>query len=158
MKRSEFLQSIGLGSVGLLLPTSLLAKSKVKIYDNYVRGLSHYQYKNVKNKLSENDQLDLKRDSDNVHDQFAVEVTCQNQKLGYIAAYENICIANLLDGGVELFSFVSFHDKTKSNYQNIGIEVYVELITPTKQLITELQNKRADEVVDIYRKGYSIKK
>ena len=158
MKRLEFLQNIGLSSAGLLLPKSLLAKSRVKLYDNYVRGLSHYQYRTVKNNLSKDEQLVLQRDADNAHDQFAVEVIWQDEKLGYIAAFENICIANLLDGGVELFAFISEHNQKSTNYQNVGIEIYVELITPTKQLISELQNKRADEVIDIYRKGYSLKK
>ena len=158
MKRSEFLQNIGLSSAGLLLPNNLLNKSKVKLYDNYVRGLSHYQYEETKEKLNKGEPLNLKRDAKNIHDQFAVAVFRKDYKLGYLAAYENICIANLLDGGVELFAFVSDHLQKASNYQTVGIEIYVELITPTKQLISELQNQRADEVIDIYRKGYSINK
>lgn len=158
MKRSEFLQNIGLSSAGLVLPKHLLSKQKVKLYDNYVRGLSHYQYKEVKSDLNNGDQLHLQRDYENVHDQFAVEVLWQKSKLGYLAAFENICIANLLDGGVELYSFISEHNPENKNYQNVGIEIYVESISPTKQLLTELQNKRADEVIDIYRKGYSLKK
>lgn len=158
MKRSEFIKSLGLGASGLLVPKSLLTKSSIKIYDNYVRGMYHYQYKEIRENLKEGDKLQLIREQENIHDAFAVQVFYQDKKLGYLPAYENIAIANMLDAKVELNAYVSYHKKEKRNYrmQNLGIEIFAELIAPTQQLITELQNKRADEVSDIYRKGYHI--
>lgn len=158
MNRSDFLKTLGLGAAGLILPTNLLAKTSVKIYDNYVKGMQHYQYKQVEGMLSVGKELILKRDEANIHDAFAVEVYFENYKLGYLPAYENIVIANMLDAKVELTAKVSYFDPKAPIWkmENLGIEVFAELITPTPQLLTELQNARANDIEDIYRKGYQF--
>ncbi len=51
MNRIDFIKSLGLASTGLILPTNLLGKSLVKIYDNYIRGIQFYQYSIVKELL-----------------------------------------------------------------------------------------------------------
>ncbi len=159
MKRSEFLKVLGLGATGLVLPQKLLTKSAVKIYDNYVKGMQHYDYPKVKSVIKEGDDLVLKRDVTNVHDAFAVAVYYQDVKLGYLPAFENIVIANMLDANVELTAKVSYFNPKAPIWQmeNMGIEVFADLITPTPQLITELQNNRANDIEDIYRKGYNFK-
>lgn len=158
MKRSEFIKTLGLGGVGLILPSGLLSKSFIKIYDNYVRGMQHYDYQKAKQHIKEGDKLILVREQENIHDAFAVQVFYKEFKLGYLPAYENIVIANMLDANAELSAKVSYHKEESNSYkmETLGVEIYAELITPTQQLITELQNKRADEVVDIYRKGFKI--
>ena len=158
MNRSEFLKTLGLGATGLILPKNLLSKSSVKIYDNYVKGMQHYQYERVKEQLAVGSELMLKREDTNIHDAFAVEVYFESYKLGYLPAYENIVIANMLDAKVELTAKVSYFDPKVPIWkmENLGVEVFAELITPTPQLINELQNARANDVEDIYRKGYNF--
>ncbi len=158
MNRSEFLKTLGLGATGLILPKNLLSKSFVKIYDNYVKGMQHYQYEQVKEQLTIGSELILKREDTNIHDAFAVEVYFENYKLGYLPAYENIVIANMLDAKVELTAKVSYFDPKTPIWkmENLGVEVFAELITPTPQLISELQNARASDVEDIYRQGYKF--
>lgn len=158
MNRSEFLKTLGLGASGLIIPKSLLNKSQVKVYDNYVRGLQHYQFVKVEDSIKEGDRLLLRRESENIHDAFAVEIFYNDLKLGYLPAYENIVIANMLDAKVELNAFVSYIKKEKNPYkmEALAIEIFAELISPTPKLITELQNNRADNIEDIYRKGYNF--
>ncbi len=153
MNRIDFIKSLGLASTGLILPTNLLGKSLVKIYDNYIRGVQYYQYSRVKELLKEGDTLLLKHERENIYDTFAVEVYYQEYKLGYLAAYENIVIANMLDANVELTTQVSQHNP-KDSYQSIAVEVFADLITPTPQLLTALQNARASDAEDLYRQGY----
>lgn len=43
MNRSEFLKSFGLDASGLLFPIGLLKDKPIKIYDNYLKGIQHYQ-------------------------------------------------------------------------------------------------------------------
>lgn len=156
MKRSEFIQSLGLGITGLVLPKNLLSRRDIKIYDNYVKGLQHYHFNKVKNIIKEGDSLQLKRDKENIYDVFAVEVFYKDLKLGYLPAFENIVIANMLDAKVELNSFVSYYRIEDNIYksQTLGIEVFANLISPTSQLITEIKENRADDIEDIYRKHY----
>lgn len=123
MNRIDFIKSLGLASTGLILPTNLLGKSLVKIYDNYIRGVQYYQYSRVKELLKEGDTLLLKHEKENIYDAFAVEVYYQEYKLGYLPAYENIIIANMLDANVELTTQVSQHNP-KDSYQSIAVEVF----------------------------------
>ncbi|PID68172.1 MAG: hiran domain protein [Flavobacteriia bacterium] len=156
MKRSEFIKSLGLGASGLILPRNLLSKSKVKIYDNYIRGINRYNYSKIKSQIAIGDELQLIREESNIHDVFAVQVFYDGYKLGYLTAYENIVIAHMLDAEVELKSYVSEWGEDKDSYSRMAIEIFAERISPTPQLITALQNTSADEVVDVYRKGYKI--
>ena len=67
MNRIDFIKSLGLASTGLILPTNLLGKSLVKIYDNYIRGIQFYQYSSVKELLKEGDTLLLKHEKENIY-------------------------------------------------------------------------------------------
>ncbi len=158
MKRSEFIKSLGLGASGLLLPKNLLARSDVKIYDNYVKGLQHYDFKKVEKIIKEGDELILKRDKTNIHDAFAVEVYYNDLKLGYLPAFENIVMANMLDANVELNAFVSYFKNEDNPYKikTLGVEVFTNLISPTSQLMTELKNNRANDIEDLYRQYYNF--
>lgn len=156
MNRINFIKTLGLASTGLILPKNLLGKSLVKIYDNYIRGMQYYHYSKVKESLKEGDILRLKHEEGNIYDAFAVEVYYQEYKLGYLPAYENIVIANMLNAGVELTAQISKHSPKNDyyEYESLAVEVFAELITPTPQLLTALQNARASDVEDIYRQGY----
>lgn len=58
MKRTDFLKSLGLGVGGLILPSnSLINTQPVKIYDNYIRGTMHYDYRKIKDKIKEGDEV-----------------------------------------------------------------------------------------------------
>ena len=147
-----------MSSGGLILPKSLLMRNEVKIYDNYVRGLQHYDFNKVETKIKEGDSLILKRDTKNIHDAFAIEVYYLDFKIGYLPAFENIVIANMLDAQVKILGFVSHFKNQNDPYkmETLGISLYTELIAPTPHLLKELYNNRANDVEDIYRKGYNF--
>jgi hypothetical protein len=153
MKRSDFLKSLGLLSGGLLLPDNpYLQTQSVKIYDNYIRALTHYDIDKVRLHIQEGDTLSLVRDQDNLYDSFAVAIHYQEWKLGYIAAYENIVMANMLDAGVSLKAYISQVDFKKPLHESIAIAIYADLIQPTEKLIDNiLALQRADDAPDIYR-------
>lgn len=154
MKRSDFLKSLGLVSAGLLLPRSLAENQPIKIYDNYLAGLSHYDFKQLREKIAEGDEVALKRETTNAHDAFAVEVYWKDHKLGYLPAYENVVLANMLDARVELKAFVCKKDLKTTLTSALAVEVYANLLMPGKVLMENVQGgKRANDVVDIYRRG-----
>lgn len=154
MNRAEFLRTLGLGVTGLVLPPSLVKHKAVKIYDNYIRGTYYYQAAKLLSVIKEGDALQLKREPDNVYDSFAIEVYFQNHKLGYVAAYENVVLANMLDQGAKMHAFVSKLHTDEDSFRAIALEVYVDLLAPTQKLLSSIENKRADELADIYRKHY----
>lgn len=154
MNRSDFLRSLGLGASGLVLPTNKLLQTKaVKICDNYVRGLNHYSFAAIKHQLKEGDELQLLREPDNPYDSFAIQVNFSTARLGYLAAFENIVLANMLDTGVQLRGFISKYDTKRQLTECLAIEVFAELVIPSPQLVAVLQAEhRADDAMDLYRK------
>ncbi|MFV0531149.1 MAG: HIRAN domain-containing protein [Flavobacteriales bacterium] len=152
MKREEFLKSFGIGVSGLVLPkTSFFSTREVKIYDNYVRGLQYYDFRKIKKSVKEGDDLILKRDVENVHDTFAIEIYHNENKLGYIAAFENIVLANIIDQQVPLTAKISKLD-LEDIYNAVAIEIYAELVIPSDKLITMISaEQRADDSIDLYR-------
>lgn len=155
MNRSEFLKSLGLGASGLIVPVNLFVNTKqVKVYDNFVRGLTYYDFRKVRNELKVGDQLQLKREQDNKYDRFAIQVNFNEFRLGYIATFENIVLANMMDLDVGLNAIVSQHTTSGNIYDVLAVEVYAELVVANKLLTGSLlMDDRADNAVDIYRKG-----
>ncbi len=155
MKRSEFLKSFGLASAGLILPNTnnVLSHKPIKIYDNYVKGVHHYPLHSILPKIKVGEPLLLYRDLENKYDRFAIRVLYNSHKIGYIAAYENIVLANLMDYGADLFAFVSKR-KHHTKYQAISVEIYTTIVLNNSKVIpTDLLEKRADDAEDIYRAG-----
>jgi len=171
MNREDFLKLVGTAGGTLIFggvahPQMQLAYSpkKIKIYDNYVKGTEFYKEDFIKLKLKVNTQVELKRDLENLYDQFAIKVVCQNKQIGYITAFENIVMANLLDQGVVLtasISEIAKKDKIQNKYTYladvVAIQVFAELMVPTTQIqFAELTKGRAANAIDIYRQGEYI--
>lgn len=156
MDRSNFLKSFGLGIGGLILPSnSFINAQSIKIYDNYVKGLTHYNFNIISHQIKEGDELQLVRAPENTYDSFAIRVLYKEQKLGYIAAFENIVLANMMDKGVKLNAFVSYINPSRNIYEALAVEIHTELIIPTQKLIDNLlAENRANDAVDIYRTGF----
>ncbi len=155
MNRIDFIKSFGLGTGAFILPANSFLQTKpVKIYDNYVRGLMHYDFPEAENTIREGDDVQLLREPTNPYDSFAIQVNIGECRLGYLAAYENIVIANMLDTGVNLFAKVSKKDLKQSFTECLAVEVFAELVIPTQKLIDSmLAENRADDAIDIYRQG-----
>lgn len=85
-----------------------------------------------------------------------MEVHFNQFKLGYLAAYENMVLAHLLEQGVKFSAFVSKHN-IEDIYQGLAVEVYTHIIIENPKIIeSDLLEKRTDDVVDIYRKGFTL--
>ena len=70
----------------------------------HVAGTHYYEAKEVAEGLSSGERFGLRREPDNVHDEFAIEVlTTEGRKLGYIPRRYNEIPARLMDAGKRLF-------------------------------------------------------
>jgi len=158
MNRSEFLKVLGLGTTGLIIPNTTWSQKPIKIYDNYIKGLTHYNFDTLRNHLKVGEELFLKRELTNVYDSFAVEVYYETHKLGYLAAYENIAIANMLEQGVKFSAFVSkLNSSTSEVFDGLAVEIYTAIVIENPPIIqTDLLSKRADDANDQYRQGFKF--
>lgn len=156
MNRTTFLKSLGLGAGSLIhLPVNGLINTKsVKIYDNYIRGLMHYDFKKIKDSVQEGDEVQLVREPTNIYDSFAIQVNSGEERLGYLPAYENIVLSNMMDMGVGLRACISQKDLKRPAQEWLAVEVFAELVIPTQKLVDSLlADSRADDAPDMYRWG-----
>ncbi len=151
MDRSDFIKTLGLGSATLILPQWGITSRPVRIYDNYLRGLAHYGWKEAKDHLQEGVALRLVREPQNLYDRFAIQVWWQEHPLGYIPAYENIVPANMMDAGVSLHAVVSLCQPQRSIHECLAVAVFADLIRTEPGLILPEANTRADDAPDLYR-------
>ncbi len=168
MKRNDFLKLVGKGS-GTFLFGSMIKPDfnvaydlkQIPIYDNYVKGENFYKKTISRLSLTINQQVQLQRDYENIYDRFAVKVLVNDKQIGYLAAYENIVISNLLDQGVTLTAIISeLNNLDKNIYManSIAIKVFAKLMVPATHLeITTLLQDRANNALDVYRQGYITK-
>lgn len=152
---------MGVGSTLFLLGQNAISQTnflykqeQVCIYDNYVKGTNHYQYPKVGKHLKPNMLLQLQRE-ENLYHAFAIEVYWQEHKLGYLPAYENIVLANMLDHGVETTAAAHKvnHDQL---HDGLSIKVFTPLLVPVNKLeLQKLAYNEANEIEDWYRKPYT---
>ena len=128
------------------------------IYDNYVRGTNFYRKDFDKLKPVVGQTLELQRERDNQYDRFAIAVLVDNIKIGYIPAYENVVLANMMDKGIMLTAAVSELNKWEEEDHYIkdalAVKITTRLMVPVHQLTTtDLTQERSDNAADRYRKG-----
>lgn len=114
----------------------------------------HYNFKKIKDSDQEGDKVQLLREPTNIYDSFAIKVSSGEDRLGCLAAYENIVLANMVDAGVGLRAYVSQKDLKRPAQEWIAVEIFAELVIPTQKLMDSmLADNRADNAPDIYRLG-----
>lgn len=161
MKRDKFLKLIGTGSGSFMLGNSLSTNhlrynlNEITIYDNYLNGVKHYEKEFLNAKIKLGQKVSLFREKNNIHDKFAIAVILNGTKLGYIPAFENIVMANMMDKGVSLKATVSeLNKKEFSRYRKdaLAVKVTTQLMIPIQKIITEdLTEDRANHAPDRYR-------
>jgi len=84
----------------------------VFIYDAFVRGFRYHEGPQVIGRIQEHDDLDLVREHANELDPDAVAIYWQGHKLGYLPMGENRMLANLIDHGMLLATYVLYTNWT----------------------------------------------
>ncbi len=163
MKRNDFLKLVGLGGgsfmingIGLNNNDLLYQLQEITVYDNYIRGSTFYKDEIEILKMNINSLIELKREPDNIHDSFAIAVLCKNNKIGYIPAFENIVLANMIDKGVQLNAQISSINPEGLRYgmDYMAVKITTKLLVKQDHLLSkDLTQNRADEAIDLYRKG-----
>lgn len=165
MDRKKFLKIGALAGTGVVssgFASVNYAKNftrSICIYDNYIRGLAYYK-KNISSidweaPLNE----EIVREQNNQYDRFAIAVFVQEKKIGYIAAYENIVLAKMMDAGVQIrpeivVDYLSDLDQIDYLSASIYIRLYAELVATDHQFADLEIQLRADDVDDEYRIGW----
>ena len=100
MKRRGLLT--GLLGLGAMATTRAVAASRpapaaLLLQDTHIAGSAHYRFDECAPLIRSGDCLQLRRQADNPHDDHAVEVFWNHQKIGYLPRSDNAAVASLLD-------------------------------------------------------------
>ena len=92
----------------------------------HVAGTHYYEEKEVVEGLSAGQRFGLRREPENAHDEFAIEVlTTEGHKLGYIPRQYNEIPARLMDAGKRLFVQMESLERL-GRWLEIRLSLYME--------------------------------
>lgn len=147
MKRSDFLQRlIAIAGFGSFSPQSLISKRKIYLLQFFVAGFRHYKGMELLPYMEVNDLLELRREPANEHDECAIALYWQQEKIGYIPYDFNELPSRLLDAqALPLLGMITHLNRDVKPWENIVAAVYflqdesIE-IPPHANYLTQLAN------------------
>jgi len=137
MNRIDFLKQVLLGGALLFGPklsseNESKATREIRLSSPYIAGFQYYQGIELEKILKENDSLILKREPQNKHDCYAIEVYIDSNKLGYLPREENKVFARMMDQGMRVRARIVKIKPEEHPYRRVKAEVFYE-----ENLITE---------------------
>lgn len=132
MNRIDFLKQLLLGGALLFVskPSSEnvpQATKEIRLSSPYIAGFQYYQGLELEQMLKENDSLILKREPQNMHDCYAIEVLSGSTKLGYLPREENKIIARMMDQGMTVKARIVKIKPEERPYRRVKMIVYQEV-------------------------------
>lgn len=131
MNRIDFLKQILLGGALLLIPKHSQENKpqtmrEIRLSSPYIAGFQYYKGLELEQMLKENDSLILKREQQNTHDRYAIEVFSGSSKLGYLAREENKVVARMMDQGMTVKARIIKIKPEEHPYRRVKAEVFYE--------------------------------
>ncbi|MDD5960233.1 MAG: HIRAN domain-containing protein [Methanobrevibacter wolinii] len=107
---------------------------KVKSFDEdiyliniHVAGLYYIEYiDEILSDMKIGDILKLSREKCNRYDSYAILIKYNNKKVGYVPKNKNLILANLMDGGKELYGVITSLSEPFENYKSIKCDVFLK--------------------------------
>ncbi|MBA4411465.1 MAG: hypothetical protein C0397_18855 [Odoribacter sp.] len=132
MNRIDFLKQLLLGGALLFVPEHSSENvpkeaGEIRLSAPYIAGFQYYKGVEVEQMLKENDSLILKRESQNTHDCYAIEVFNGNNKLGYLPREENKVIARMMDQGIAVKARIIKINPEDHPYRKVKMKVFYEV-------------------------------
>jgi len=118
--------AIGSPLVAVVAPLRARAPShRLHLQDCRIAGSHHCECHKVLAHLRVGDALRLRRQSDNLHDERAIEVFWRNHKLGYLPRLDNAAAASLADRAHALHAEILGVDDPDEEWEPVRLRVWV---------------------------------
>lgn len=126
MKRSDFLQRfIAIAGYGSFNLQTLIPKRKIYLQQFFVAGFRHYKGMEMLQHMEINDLLELRREPENAHDECAIALYWQQEKIGYMPSDLNEIISKLLDAqALPLLGMITHLNLEVKPWENVVAAVY----------------------------------
>lgn len=131
MNRIDFLKQVLLGGALLFVPkhsseNEPKATREIRLSSPYIAGFQYYQGLELEQVLKEKDGLILKREPQNAHDCYAIEVYFGSSKVGYLPRVENKVIARMMDQGMTVKAKIIKIKPEEHPYRRVKANVFYE--------------------------------
>lgn len=128
MDRRSFIERIAaLIGVGVAAPAARAETAPpIELQRSPVAGFQYHRGEALWPLLAVGATLDLVREPENAHDQRAVRIDWQGQKLGYVPRIDNAAVSHLLDNGQTLDATIVSLQASSDPWQRIAIAIRLE--------------------------------
>lgn len=132
MKRRDLLGFLWLGGGASLVPFGSLSSPTdtpsqshtfTLLQTSPVAGFQYYDGGKVWKNLAVGDAVQLVREPDNRHDEYAIEVYWKDRKLGYVPRVANRTLAQMLDRGETLTAKIANRQSADDPWERLEIEI-----------------------------------
>lgn len=120
---------ISIGGSLIAVVTPLRARTptnRLHLQDCRIAGSHHYDCRKTLAHLRVGDTLRLRRQTDNLHDERAIEVFWRKHKLGYLPRLDNAAAASLIDRAHALYAEVIGIDDPDEEWEPVRLRVWVD--------------------------------
>lgn len=126
MNRAGFLKRlIGIPGLGFFSIAEVAASQKVYLLQSFVAGFRFHKGVELLPLMREQDIIELRREPENEHDEFAVAVYWQQEMIGYLPAASNEVIARLMDAkALSLIGVITHLQREAQPWENVSVAVY----------------------------------
>ncbi len=108
-----------------------VAASRVLLQTSPVAGFQYHAGEALWPLLRVGDALALVREAHNPHDERAVRLEWEGEKLGYIPARDNAAISQLLDADQSLDAVIAELAESASPWERVAVRVYLTVNPPS---------------------------
>ncbi|RYY46941.1 MAG: hypothetical protein EOO06_13445 [Chitinophagaceae bacterium] len=126
MTRSTFLNRlIGIAGLGFFGLADIQQLQKIYLLQCFVAGFRFHRGMELLPMLQEGDLLELRREPENKHDEFAIALYWQQEMVGYLPAACNELLSRLMDAqALPLLAGITHLDRSVKPWENVAIAVY----------------------------------
>jgi len=126
MKRSQFIKNLlALGGLKLLPNNLVTSFTKFYLLQFFVAGFRFYKGMELLAYMQEGDLLELVREPNNEHDNWAVALYWNNEKIGYVPRDENALLSRLLDAkALDIIAEITHLNKEVKPWESMHTAVY----------------------------------
>ena len=127
MNRKGFISKfLALGGLAAIPKHWIKSYTKIYLLQCFVAGFRYYRGPALLEAMKAGDMLELVREPNNEHDESAIALHFNNEKIGFIPAQENEMLSRLLDARVvELMAEITHLEPDAATWENVQIAVYV---------------------------------
>jgi len=131
MNRIDFLKQLLVSGTSIFLlgrriGNKVVEKKEIRLTSKYIAGFQFYRGVDIEKQLKENDGLILKREPENRHDCYAVEVYHGEEKLGYLPREENRVVARMMDQKINVKGRITKINPDSPLWHRVKMKVYYE--------------------------------